>query len=297
MSTSKEKLGPPWTTLKILTWTIGYFEKHGLDNPRVDAEFLLSHALGLERIMLYAHFDRPLERDELDRFRAMVKRRAQHEPVAYITGERGFWSIDLKTDARALIPRPDTETLVEQALERLPEGAARRVVDVGTGSGAIALAIAHDRPEVEVAATDVSAEALALARENAEALSLTDRVTLLKGDLLDALPGGWRDPAPDMIVSNPPYVGEGERDVMGQDVLAHEPHQALFAGEDGLDILRRLVPQSFEALTPGGWLLCEMGYRQGEAVRALFEQSGFEQVELYSDLGGNERVVAGQKPA
>lgn len=299
MSQESTKLGPPWTTIKILRWTQGYFEKHGIDNSRFEAELLLSHALDLERMMLYAYFERPLEKDELDNFRAMVKRRVANEPVAYITGSRGFWSIDLKTDHRALIPRPDTETLVSGALDFLPEGEKKRVLDIGTGTGAVALALAHDRPELEVAATDISPDALSLARENADALGLTERVSFFEGDLLGALEGdaAWGSGTIDVIVSNPPYVGTSEMDLMDESVKKYEPETALYAGEDGLDIIRRLVPQVYARLDDGGHFLCEIGFAQGKAVREIFEEQGFADVKVLKDLGKNDRVVLGCKRA
>lgn len=289
MSTTSQEL---WTTLKLLEWTTDFFNKRGIDSARLDAQLLLSHVLGISRIMLYAEFERPLTPEELDTFRALVKRRSRREPIAYLTGSRGFWEIELKTDARALIPRPDTETLVERALKLLPKDEAARVIDVGTGTGAIALALAHARPGVEVLATDRSAEALALAAENVATLHLSERVTLREADVLDGV--DWQ--GVDMIVSNPPYIAEDERGEMDEDVLEFEPHSALFAGADGLDVIRRLVPASVEALRPGGHLLCEIGHRQGEAVRALFEQAGLTEVVVLKDLGRRDRVVVGQRP-
>ena len=293
--TQNKSLGPPWTILKLLEWTTQFFESHALESPRMEAELLLSHTLGLKRIMLYAHFDRPLEGAELASYRELVKRRARREPMAYITGSRGFWTIELKTDRRALIPRPDTETLVEAALKRLPSDSTARVADVGTGTGAIALALAHERPLIQVFATDLSQDALDLAAQNAQALGLAQRVTLCCGDLLDALPPDAH--ALDLIVSNPPYIGEQEREALSVDVRDYEPALALFSGPDGLDTLRRLVPAALEALRPGGQLLCEIGYAQGAAVRALFERAGFEQVDVLQDLGRRDRVVAGVRPA
>jgi release factor glutamine methyltransferase len=282
------ELGPPWTILKLLTWTTRYFEARGIDSARLEAELLLSHTLGLERIMLYARFDQPLEPEELTAFRATVKRRAKREPIAYITGSKGFWTLELKTDARALIPRPDTEALVEKALERLPEGEACRVVDVGTGTGAIALSLASERPEAEVLAVDVSEDALALARENAEANGLSGRVAFAQGDLLEGVAGEF-----DVIVSNPPYVAETERGEMDADVLEWEPELALFAGEDGLAVISRLVPMAREKLKPGGSFLCEIGYRQGPEVVEIFEANGFTEVGIAKDLGSRDRVVFG----
>ncbi|TXD31415.1 peptide chain release factor N(5)-glutamine methyltransferase [Lujinxingia vulgaris] len=296
MSTS-EKLGPPWTILKILRWTTDFLGERGVDSPRVDAEVLLSYALDLPRIQLYAQFDRPLIESELATYRAMIKRRATGEPVAYIIGERDFWSITLKTDARALIPRPDTETLVEAALKVLPtadESTRLRVADIGTGTGAIALALATERPDLDLAATDQAAPTLELAKENADALDLSDRVSFFQGDLLDALPAEWR--SLDMLVSNPPYIGTTEREQLMRDVRDFEPEGALFSGEDGLDILRRLIPASFNALKPGAFLLLEIGYRQGSAVTALLEDAGFEEIAILPDLAGHDRVARARRP-
>ncbi len=283
-----------WTVLKLLEWTTDFFKKRQLNAPRLEAELLLSYALGMQRIMLYASFDRPMEPSELATFRKLVKRRAAHEPVAYITGSRGFWTLDLKTDARALIPRPDSERLVELACAQLPKGAPSQALDIGTGTGAIALAIASERPQAQVIATDISDDALALARENADALGLTERVRLAQGDLFDALTSS--DGPFDVIVSNPPYVGTDELALVATETREHEPHLALFAGADGLDVLRALIPQALSHLKPGGALLCEMGFRQGAAVRALFEEAGYERVVVKQDLARHDRVVMGFAP-
>ncbi|RAL22287.1 peptide chain release factor N(5)-glutamine methyltransferase [Lujinxingia litoralis] len=294
---SSETLGPPWTILKILRWTTDFLGERGCDSPRVDAEILLGHALDLPRIQLYAQFDRPLIESELSAYRQMIKRRAAGEPVAYILGERGFWNITLKTDARALIPRPDTETLVEAALKLLPAPDADqelRLADIGTGTGAIALALAAERPDLRVAATDISAETLGLAKENAELLDLSDRVSFFQGDLLQALPADWH--ALDMLVSNPPYIGESEREELMRDVRDFEPAAALFSGEDGLDILRRLIPASLDVLKPGAYLLLEIGYRQGAAVTGLLEDAGFKDIDILPDLGGRDRVARARRP-
>ena len=240
--------------------------------------------------MLYARFDQPLEADELSAFRALVKRRSKREPMAYITGSRGFWSLDLKTDSRALIPRPDTEALVERALELIPDGQPLRVLDVGTGTGAIALSLASERPEIEVWATDISADALALARENAESTGLSERVTFVECDLLSGVDGEF-----DVVVSNPPYVGETERGDMDQDVIDWEPHGALFAGDDGLEVISRLVPDAHARLKAGGHFLCEIGFRQGPEVQEIFTAAGFTGVDIKLDLGGRDRVVFGTR--
>ena len=293
--TPPEELGPPWTILKILRWTTHFFEKKQASaSPRLDAELLLAQVLGFERVELYTHFDRPMSAEELAAYRALIKRRADGEPVAYLTGSKGFWDIDLDVDKRALIPRPETEVLVEEALDLLDEDSGATVVDVGTGTGAIALAIASERPEVRLAATDVSNEAVELARHNAQKLGFDERVAIFAGDLLEPVPGTYL-PA-ELIVSNPPYIGEEEREEVMVDVKDFEPTDALFAGEDGLDVVRRLVPQAFEALASGGHFMCEIGYQQGDAVRALFEEAGFVDVGIRQDYAGHDRVVKGRKP-
>jgi release factor glutamine methyltransferase len=230
--------------------------------------------------------------EELARFKGLVKRRIGQEPMAYITGSRGFMNIELLTDARALVPRPDTETLVEEALKHLPKDQTLNILDVGTGTGAIALALLHERPQAQAVAVDLSEEALALAKENASALGLEARATFAHADLFDGLAA---QDTFDMIVSNPPYVAESERDEMGPGVVDHEPSMALFAGDDGLDILRRLIPNALPHLKPGARLLCEMGYAQGDAVRALFVDAGFTQVEVIQDINRKDRVVSGIK--
>ena len=291
MSTQQNSFGPPWTVLKLLEWSQQFFGERGIESPRLDAELLLAHVLGISRVRLYMEYDRPLVPDELDAYRALVKRRAQREPVAYLTGKRAFWTIEVKTDRRALIPRSDTEVVVEEVFERLPEDADGTLVDIGTGTGVIALAIASERPDIDVVAIDVSAEALALTRENVERLGMTDRFELLEGDLT----GPLGDRRVDYIVSNPPYV-EDDAD-LEPEVAEHEPGGALFAGPEGLDVLRRLIPAAFDALKPGGWFTTEIGHAQGEAVRESFDRAGFVDVCVRKDYGGNDRVVSGRKPA
>lgn len=280
-----------WTVQKILAWTTDFFRNKGLESPKLEAELLLAHVLGVNRVKLYMQWDRPLVPAELEGYRAVIKRRAQKEPVAYITGTRGFWNIDLKCDARALIPRGDTETLIEKALDILPKDSQARVVDVGTGTGAIGITLATERPGLAVTLCDISPEALSLAAENLESLGLTDKIGCVQSDVLSALEGPF-----DLVVSNPPYIATDETSVMGEDVLKFEPHLALFAGKDGLDVIRRLVRESFEKLDSGGSLLFEIGYRQAEAASKLTEQAGFKNVRVLKDLGGNDRVVCGQKP-
>jgi len=257
----------------------------GSDTPRLDAELLLAEALGVDRAALVTGPGREVAGPAVRAFQGFVRRRSvEREPVAYILGRKGFRLIDLLVDARVLVPRPETELLVEVGLT-LPRGA--RVVDVGTGSGAVALALKHERPDLRVAATDVSADALEVAAANAAALGL--EVRLVRGDLLAGV-GEC-----DAILSNPPYVAEGERGSLAPEIAAHEPAVALFAGDDGLDVIRRLVPAAAAALTPGGLLALEVAMGQADAVAGLLAAQGFAEVHARKDYGGIDRVVAGRR--
>ena len=286
--------GPPWTILKLLNWTTDFLTQRGSETARLDAEYLLSHLLSLSRLQLYTHFDRPLVGDELADYRALVKRRASGEPIAYILGSREFWTLDLAVDPRVLIPRPDTETLVRAALKRLDTDCAGKCVDIGTGSGALALALAAERPQLHLAATDISAEALEVATANASRNHLDGRVHFCLSDLFDHLDPQWTDL--EMVISNPPYIGERERTDLSREVLDFEPGLALFSGDDGLDLIRRLIQEAPQRLKPGGHLLLEIGYTQGPAVAALMKDAGFLQVDILQDYGDRDRVVAASTP-
>ncbi|MGB1580631.1 MAG: peptide chain release factor N(5)-glutamine methyltransferase [Nevskiales bacterium] len=255
-------------------------------DPHVEATALLSHCLGQPRSYLFAHDDEELPRKVARQYMKLVKRRTKGEPYAYVAGVREFWSIELAVNHHVLIPRPDTEILVEAALKHIPEGLPCRVADLGTGSGAVAIAIASERPQAFITATDISAKALDVAKVNVERHA-KHRIECRKGDWADCL-GSDRY---DIIVSNPPYVAV--RDPHLED-LPYEPQKALVAGPDGLDELRRLIPESKDCLRQGGWLLVEHGSDQGQEVRELFIQSGYQNVSTRLDLGGNERVTLGQ---
>lgn len=255
---------------------------------RLEAELLLVHALGKPRSWLIAHADDELDSAHAAAFDALVKRRAGGEPVAYITGRRGFWSLDLEVTPATLIPRPETELLVELALDRLPATGATRVADLGTGSGAIALAIARESPAAQVLATDASADALAVAQRNAIAQRIAN-VAFAHGDWLSPL----GDQAFDVIVSNPPYI-EADDPHLGRGDLRFEPMSALASGADGLDDIRRIVADSRAHLKPGGWLLMEHGWNQGDAVRALLQASGYRDVFTARDLEQRDRVSGGR---
>ncbi len=278
------------TVRELVQRTATFFNDRGLPSPRLDADLLVAHVLGTTRTGLYGCFDRPVTDEERDALRELVRRRAAHEPIAYLLGERGFWTLDLRVDPRVLVPRPETERIVELTLEAV--GVHRehpwRVVDVGTGSGAIALAIASELPAATVLGSDTSAGALEVAADNAERCGLRDRVRLVRDDLLGALVR--KRAQVDIVVSNPPYIATTEHGIMDRDVLEHEPHEALFAGHDGLDVIRRLLPQAQKVLVPGGLLLVEFGAAQGEAVRALAAQH-FERVRIAKDLAGHDRVL------
>jgi release factor glutamine methyltransferase len=255
----------------------------GVDTPRLDAEVLLAHALGVDRARLVVDRDLRVEGRAVRAFQDAVRRRSVgREPVAYITGVKGFRHIDLHVDARVLIPRPETETLVEAALG-LPHGA--RVVDVGTGSGAVALALKDERSDLDVVATDTSADALAVARANAARLGLD--VTFVEGDLLDGAGVG----AVDAVVSNPPYVEDGAP--LQPEIARHEPAGALYAGADGLAVIRRLVEQA--AASPARFVAVEVGMGQAGDVAGVLRAAGFGTVEVRRDLAGIERVVAGRR--
>jgi len=254
-----------------------------------DARWLLAHAAGRSQTWLFAHARDPAPAGVAERFEALVARRAAGEPVAYLTGVRGFWGFDLAVTPATLIPRPETELLVELALARLPPGDAR-VVDLGTGSGAVALAIARERPDASVLATDASVAALGVARANAQALGLA-RVRFALGDWYAPLAGARFD----VIASNPPYIEDADPH-LAQGDLRFEPASALSSGVDGLDAIRTLAAGAIVHLAPGGWLLVEHGLAQGAAVRGLFSRAGLVEVATERDLEGRERVTLGRAP-
>lgn len=278
-----------WAVLDLLKWTANYFAGKGIENGRLDAELLLAEVLKLNRIGLYLNFDRPLQSEELAAFRALIERRARREPIAYILGHCEFWSLTFKVGPEVLIPRGDTETLVEAALKVLPPGGT--LLDIGVGSGAIALAIAHERPDLSVEGIDLSPAALAIATENALLLGLAARVALRQGDLF-ALDGNRQY---DVVVSNPPYIAVGEQATLMPEVRNFEPSLALFAGDDGLDCYRALIPAAKTALKSSGYLLVEVGAGQATAVAELFAVAGYGEICTSRDLAGIERVVAGRK--
>jgi release factor glutamine methyltransferase len=273
-----------------LRWTIGRFERHGIASARLDAELLATQAFGRTRVELYTHFDQPLGDPELGAYRGLVQRRMAGESVAYILGRKEFWSLDLRVDARVLVPRPDTETLVEQTLELLrampDKGRALRVADIGTGSGALALALKKERPDDEVFAVDVSPDALEVARGNALRLGLD--VIFLQGDLVSPLAGPF-----DLIASNPPYIPSQDIAGLSPEVRS-EPRLALDGGEDGLVLVRRLASEARKLLAPDGALAMEVGAGQAAAVMEILRCESYANVGSRRDLAGIERVVFGR---
>ena len=278
------------TLAEVLRRSTGYLESHGSPTPRLDAELLLSHGLGLSRLELYTQFDRPLTDQELAACRELVRRRGTREPVAYVIGHWGFRRLDLAVDARVLVPRPETEVVVDRCLQLLAELEHPSVVDVGTGSGAIALAIKDERPDAVVTACDVSDDALAVAAANADRLGL--EVTLVRSDLLEAVDGGPFD----LVVSNPPYVSEAEIDGLEPEVAVHEPRLATVAGDDGMAVYRRLLPQAAQRLAGGGWLVLECGAGQAPALATELRALGYGDPAVDRDLAGIDRVVWAQWP-
>ena len=260
-------------------------------DARHEAGLLLGHALGRTRAWLFAHADDEVEPDAQARFEQLVAARRRGEPVAYLTGTRGFWTLDLEVTPDVLIPRADTERLVELALERIPVEAACTVADLGTGSGAIALAIASERPQARIVATDASAAALAVARANARRLGL-DQVAFAQGDWCAAL-GAQRF---DVIVSNPPYIAAGDPH-LGEGDLRFEPASALASGADGLDAIRVIAAQARDHLEAGGWLLLEHGHDQGAGVRGLLADHGYVDIATARDIEQRERVTLGRTRA
>jgi release factor glutamine methyltransferase len=254
----------------------------------VDAELLLAHVLGQSRSWLFAHGDDLLDADAEEKFAALLQRRVAGEPAAYLTGRRGFWRFDLRVTPDTLIPRPETELLVEVALARLPENRALHVADLGTGSGAIALALACERPHAHIVATDASAAALAIAEANARELQLAN-VEFRRGEWCEPL----GDEHFDLIASNPPYITDDDPHLAA---LRFEPRSALASGADGLDDIRRIVLESVPHLLPHGWLLLEHGHDQGEAARTLLRHAGYIEVETVVDLEQRDRVTLGRRP-
>jgi release factor glutamine methyltransferase len=285
------------TVLEVLRKSAEFLARKGVESPRLDAEVLLAHGLGLRRIDLYLQHDRPLTDAEQDRLRPLIVERGRGVPVAYVTGEREFFSLPLRVTPDVLVPRPETERLVEVAVEALAPRPAPRFADVGTGSGCVAVAVLHAVPAATALATDVSAAALAVAAENARRHGVADRLALLEGSWLDPLRGSDAWGRLDAVLSNPPYVVRGDP-TLAADVAAHEPPGALYVpGDDALEPARAIATAGVGALAPGGLLAIEVGAGTHEAAEAMLRSLGFADVTTSPDAAGVPRVVRGRKPA
>lgn len=286
-----------WTVGRLLTWTTDYLKQHGAASPRLDAEVLLATARGCERIQLYTSFDEDVDEDVRATFRDFVRRRAAGEPVAYLVGQREFFSLSFAVTPDVLIPRPETEHLVVEALDLIKvyptSDQPLAVADVGTGSGAIAVSIAKHAASCHVTAIDICDEAIQVARSNAQRHKVLERVELLVGDLLSGLPP---EPQFDFVVSNPPYVSQAELEMLTDDVKRFEPHLALVGGESGTELIARLIPQAAERLRDGGWLLIEFSPMVEEATHQLLVDDGrFQGMQTIKDLAGLPRIVRAQR--
>jgi len=322
--------GPPasWTILATLRWTADYFRARGVPEPRASAEILLAHTLGISRLDLYLRYDQPLNPEELARFKALMVRRREGEPVAYLTGHREFWSLDIRVTPAVLIPRPETETLVAAALEaaksvgaglkpaptlaekvspnyndqnetppktenRKPKTPALWGAEVGVGSGAVVIALAKELPQMAWVGLDRSVAALAVARDNARRHAVLHRVHFLQADLLNALKP---NAALALLVANLPYVPRADWERLPREIKAFEPPEALLGGEDGLDLIRPLIRQAQQYVKGGGWVLLEVGDRQAPQVVDLFEKtSAYDQIETIKDFSGVKRVVGARR--
>ncbi|WP_299976397.1 peptide chain release factor N(5)-glutamine methyltransferase [Desulfobacula sp.] len=285
-----------WTIIKILVWTESYFKDHSIDSPRLTAQMLLAHSLGIKRLDLYLQHDRPLQKNELSDFKALIRRRIQNEPVAYIIGEKGFFESDFKVASEVLIPRPDTETIVEEALKVLNacQGnlKSKTVLELGTGSGAIIVSLAKAAPDHLYFASDISVMALSIAKKNAEKIApkiINEKIHFFAGDWFSSLKA---IPRFDLIVSNPPYIPTKDIQNLQPEIRQFEPIIALDGGRDGLACLRSILDGAHRYLVPGGIILLEMGFDQKEGVQNISKQYlQYQSIEFIRDLAGHSRVV------
>lgn len=284
-----------WTVLKLLQWTTDYFQRNNVPEPRTSAEVLLAHVLAEDRLFLYLNYDRPMETKELATYRACIKRRLQGEPNQYITGLQEFWSLPLHVSPDVLIPRPETEVLVEAVLEFLDKADSNLdILDLGTGSGAIAIALARELPATRIVATDFSMAALRLAQENAESHQVDERIFLVQADMFAALPGVLQKFK--VVVTNPPYVSDAEMLELPREVREFEPHYALEGGPEGLEVIRRIIAEAPTVLSGTGALFMEIGADQAESISALVTDSQhYKNYRIVKDYSGLDRVLVAVK--
>jgi release factor glutamine methyltransferase len=280
-----------WTVTKLLNWTTNYLERSKIDDPRFEAELLLAHCLGLSRLNLYLKFEQLLSTEELGHFKALLQRRTKHEPLAYITNSQPFMSLDFYVDRHVLIPRPETELLVETGIElvRSSELGVRRIADVGTGSGCIAICLAKYLQNVEVIAIDSSPEALKISEKNAKTHQVLDKCQFVEGNLLGPLT------APvDLIIANLPYIPTQTIETLQPEVKDWEPRQALDGGPDGLTYIKQVIEQAPSHLNPNGYLFMEIGFDQGDKVQSMAE-GHYQNIKIVKDLAGLDRILVAQK--
>ncbi len=288
-----------WTIKELLAVTTQYLNSKGIDSPRIIAEVLLAHVLHMDRVSLYVNFDKPLTESEVSEYRSVIRRRVQKEPLQYITGVQEFWSLEFKVDPRVLIPRPETELLVEQAIDIAKQyrdkGIVRiRILDLCTGCGAIAIALAKELPGAFIWATDVSNDALEVAEVNAKNHGVEDRIRFLQGDLWDPIIKESLEF--DIIVSNPPYVATAEYEELAPEIRNHEPKIALEAGPDGMRLLEIIIQHAHEYLVPNGWLVLEMSPLQIDPVLDLVSLTQkYNAAKSVKDYSGNDRIVVAQR--
>lgn len=280
-----------WTVQRILEWTASFLKQKGVESPRLESELLLAFARKCPRIRLYTEFTELLTDGERAVMRELVQRRAKREPLAYLVGTREFYGRSFEVGTGVLIPRPETETLVDVCLERISRDAPREILEVGFGSGCIAITVAKQRPLCSVIATDISSVAMEIASRNVAKHGVSGQVTLVEGDILEPLKNSGRKF--DGLVSNPPYIRDDERSQLQPEVAEHEPAEALFAGVDGLEIVRRIVKQAPGLLKPGAFIELELDPGQCEEVALMLQAAGFSETSIRRDLSGNARVVEG----
>jgi release factor glutamine methyltransferase len=278
-----------WTVRRILEWTTGFLRQKGIESPRLEAEILLAHARGCPRIRLYTDFNTPLSDTERATMRDLVTRRSRREPIAYLVGHREFYGRSFDVTPAVLIPRPETETLIDVCLELIPTDRPAQLIEVGIGSGCIAVTLARQRPLCQLTATDISSAALQIAARNAARHEVAARITLLEGNALQPLlPNSSLF---DGIVSNPPYVTDGERGQLQPEIDLHEPALALYAGPDGLDVVRSILTHAPSLLKPGAFIALELDPQQCSLVSSLLQHAGFDHIRVHQDAAGRDRIV------
>lgn len=291
-------MGSNLTIKETLVWAAEYLHSHNIPDPRLEAEYILAYVLNCKRLDLYLNFDKPLHRGELEAFRDLARRRVRREPSQYIIGEQEFRSLTLKVTQDVLIPRPETELIVEEAIKTLTRSPIERpvIIDLCTGGGCIAISAVKEFPGCRVYALDLSENALEVARENAGRYGLADKITFLKGDLFEPVKDLGLEGKVSMILSNPPYIPDGELDKLQPEIRYYEPIVALDGGEDGLDFYRRIIAESPLYLHGGGYVILEIGYGQAKGISCLLNDSGFyKDIEIKKDLAGIERVIKARR--